>query len=167
MPAFQPQSLRDEEIFSGRLIALLDDILQGKAPNAGRFCGHCYHPLAQGRDLCPHCGYSLATSPLADRIPDEVVEMHRKRRSREGLVVRAIAWGGLTLGVIAAMLPLVFAGATWWSVLSFFAILAFFYVLSANLANSLGDALGYRWGQSIVRKRWERFLAQRDSERIS
>lgn len=76
--------------------------------------------------------------------------MHRKRRSREGLVVRGIAWGGLTLGVVLSLLPLVFAGATWWSILSFFVILAFFYVLSANVANSLGDALGYRWGQAIV-----------------
>ncbi len=91
--------------------------------------------------------------------------MHRKRRSREGLVVRGIAWGGLTLGVVLSLLPLVFAGATWWSILSFFVILAFFYVLSANVANSLGDALGYRWGQSIVRRRWERFVAVREAAR--
>ena len=27
-------------IFSERLIGLLDDVLEGKAPNAGRFCGY-------------------------------------------------------------------------------------------------------------------------------
>jgi len=140
----------------------MDDILQGRAPQAGRFCGYCYHPLAQDRALCPHCGRSPAVVPLADRIPDEVVEMHRKRRSREGLAVRTIAWGGLTLGVIAALLPLVFAGATWWSIASFFAILGGFYIGSANLANSLGDALGYRWGQSTVGRRWQAFVAERD-----
>ena len=88
--------------------------------------------------------------------------MHRARRSREGLVVRSIAWGGLTVGVVVALLPLIFAGATWWAILSFFAILLFFYISSANLANSLGDALGYRWGQSIVRRRWREFAGQRD-----
>ena len=61
-----------------------------------------------------------------------------------------------------ALLPLIFVGATWWAVVSFFALFAFFYLLSANLANSLGDALGYHWGESLVRKRWRRFLAQRD-----
>ena len=77
-------------------------------------------------------------------------------------MVWSIAWGGLLLGVAVALLPLVFAGATWWSVLSFLALFVFFYVLSANLANSLGDALGYRWGQSVMRRRWERFVAERD-----
>ena len=23
----------------------MDDVLEGKAPNAGRFCGYCYHPV--------------------------------------------------------------------------------------------------------------------------
>jgi thiamine transporter ThiT len=88
--------------------------------------------------------------------------MHRQRRGREGLVVRTIAWGGLTIGVIVALLPFVFADVTWWSVLAFFGLLFGFYVLSANLANSVGDALGYRWGQAIVRREWERFIASRD-----
>ncbi len=140
----------------------MDDILQGRAPNAGRFCGYCYHPLAPERDMCPHCGRSAGDWPAASRIPDGVIDMHRARRGREGLVVRSIAWGGLTAGVIVALLPLIFAGAVWWAILSFFAIMASFYLVSANVANSLGDALGYRWGQSTVRRRWERFVGERD-----
>jgi hypothetical protein len=69
--------------------------------------------------------------------------------------VRSVAWGGLTLGVTVALLPLAFAGVTWWSVALFFGLLLFFYLLSANLANSLGDAVGWRWGQSTIRRRWE------------
>ncbi len=88
--------------------------------------------------------------------------MYRLQRSREGLVVRTIAWGGLTVGVIVALLPLALGDVTWWSVSAFFALLLVFYLLSANLANSVGDALGYRWGQSLLRKRWERFLVDRD-----
>ncbi len=153
---------REEEVFSERLLALLDDILQGKAPNAGRFCAYCYHPFTQEYQACPHCGHRPGQGPPVTRIPVEVLEMHRTRRSREGLVVRSIAWGGLTLGVVLALLPLAFSGVTWWTVIAFFAILAAFYILSANLANSVGDALGYRWGQSIVRRRWRALVAGRD-----
>ncbi len=90
--------------------------------------------------------------------------MHRRRRRREGLVVRTIAWGGLTVGVIVALLPLAFGGVAWWNVFAFFGLLVFFYVLSANLANSLGDALGYRWGQAIVRREWARFTRERGAQ---
>ena len=88
--------------------------------------------------------------------------MQRIRRRREGLVVRSVAWGGLTVGVTVALLPLAFAGVTWWSVALFFGLLAFFYLLSANLANSVGDALGWRWGQSVIRRRWAKLVAERD-----
>jgi hypothetical protein len=90
--------------------------------------------------------------------------MYRRGRSREGLVVRAIAWGGLTIGVCASLVPIAFGGIHWWSMLAFFGLLGFFYLLSANLANSVGDALGYAWGQSIVRKRWDRLVQKRDAQ---
>ena len=151
-----------QEIFSERLLILLDEVLAGRAPNAGRFCGYCYHPLAPEREMCAHCGRSTSEWPQSDAIPRPVFDMHRRRRGREGLVVRTIAWGGLTIGVIVALLPFVFADVTWWSVLAFFGLLFGFYVLSANLANSVGDALGYQWGQAIVRREWARFTASRD-----
>ena len=161
-PAADGESRERPEIFSERLLVLLDDVLAGRAPNAGRFCGYCYHPLAPEREACPHCGRSTGEWTAAEAVPRAVFAMHRRRRSREGLVVRTIAWGGLTIGVIVALLPFVFADVTWWSVIAFFALLFGFYVLSANLANSVGDALGYRWGQAIVRREWARFTAERD-----
>lgn len=151
-----------EEVLSERLVLLIDDILAGRAPNAGRFCGYCYHPAAAGRDLCPHCGRPSAEWPAAETLPRELIAMERLRRRREGLVVRSVAWGGLTIGVTVALLPLAFAGVTWWSVALFFGLLLFFYLLSANLANSLGDALGWRWGQSVIRRRWEKLVSERD-----
>jgi hypothetical protein len=152
------------EILSERLLLLLDDILAGQAPNAGRFCGYCYHPLPPEREVCSHCGRSSTERPTVAAVPRPVIEMHKRRRGREGLVVRTIAWGGLTVGVILALLPLAFANVSWWSVVAFFGLLAFFYLLSANLANSLGDSLGYRWGQSLVRREWTRFIAARDAD---
>ncbi len=151
-----------EEVLSERLVLLIDDILAGKAPNAGRFCGYCYHPAVAGRDLCRHCGRSAAEWRPAESLPRELLAMERLRRRREGLVVRSVAWGGLTVGVTVALLPLVFGGVTWWSVALFFGLLLFFYLLSANLANSLGDALGWRWGQSVIRRRWAKLVSERD-----
>jgi hypothetical protein len=151
-----------KEIFSERLLVLLDDILAGQAPNAGRFCGYCYHPLAVERATCPHCGCAVAEYATVSAIPRPVIEMHRRRRGREGTVVRAVAWGGLSIGVIVALLPLAFGDVAWWSVGAFFGLLVLFYLLSANLANSLGDWLGYRWGQATVRREWARFTASQD-----
>jgi len=92
------------------------------------------------------------------------MEMHRRRRNREGLAVRTVAWGGLSIGVILALLPLALGDVAWWSVTAFFGLLVFFYLLSANLANSLGDSLGYAWGQSLVRREWARFKASRGDQ---
>ncbi|TMF06138.1 MAG: zinc ribbon domain-containing protein, partial [Chloroflexi bacterium] len=89
-----------KETFSERLLTLLDDILAGGAPNAGRFCGYCYHPLAHDRQTCAHCGRPVAEWPTVAAVPRPVIEMHRRRRGREGLVVRTVAWGGLSIGVI-------------------------------------------------------------------
>jgi hypothetical protein len=151
-------------VLSERLETLLEDIAAGRAPNAGRFCGYCYNPLAPERQACPTCGRATAEWAPAEHIPREVTEMYRKARSREGTAVRTIAWGGLTLGVALALVPLAFGGVQWWTVGLFFGIMVFFYILSANLANSVGDAVGYAWGQSILRKRWGRFVAERERE---
>jgi len=53
------------------------------------------------------------------------------------------------------------AGVTWWSATAFFGLMIFFYIFSANVANSLGDAWGYRWGLAIFRRAWEQHLAAR------
>ena len=93
----------------------------------------------------------------------EILHAHRLRRGREGLVVRTVAWSGLLVGIIAALMPFRFGDVTTWTVVAFFGLLAFFYLVSANLANSVGDAVGYRWGLAIFRKHWDRFVAQRDA----
>lgn len=142
---------------------MLDDILAGRAPNAGRFCGYCYHPLSAEREVCPHCDCATADRRPVEGLPRALVEMHRLRRKREGTVVRSFAWGGLTTGVIVSLLPFVIGGRV--TVLTaglFLGLLVFFYLFSANLANSVGDALGYRWGQSTIRRRWEKLVAERD-----
>jgi hypothetical protein len=142
----------------------MDDIMAGRAPNAGRLCGYCYHPLGKDRNLCPHCERSVTERPPAERVADPVIAMYRAGLSREALAVRGIAWGGLTIGVVVALLPVAFVGAAWWTIAALFGIMAFFYIASANLANSLGDAIGFRWGQSLLSRRWRRFVDERDGD---
>ncbi|HEY5639072.1 MAG TPA: hypothetical protein VIW01_03395 [Dehalococcoidia bacterium] len=150
-----------DEIISARLISWLDEVLAGRAPNTGRFCGNCYHPRQAEADDCPHCGTPAAEARTVESVPLELIEGHRRRRGREGAVVRTIAWAGLTIGVSLALVPLAFGGVKWWSVTGFFGLMIFFYIFSANLANSVGDALGYRWGLAIFRRYWEQHLAER------
>jgi hypothetical protein len=144
----------DDEIVSSRLLELMDDILGGKAPNAGRFCASCYHPLGREREVCPHCGLATSRRAPVEAIPLAILALHRRRRGREGLVVRTMAWAGLTIGVIVALLPLAFFDVRWWTLVSFFGLLFLFYLASANLANSVGDALGYRWGRRLFERGW-------------
>jgi len=162
----QERAAPDERaIISERLAELLDDMLAGSAPNAGRFCGNCYHPLSPERDVCPHCGTRVEECATVAAVPAEVIEAFRLRRGREGLVVRTFAWAGLTIGVIAALLPLAIAGVRWWTFVSFFALMFLFYLLAANLANSVGDSLGYRWGTAVFRRRWEKFKSGHRGDR--
>jgi hypothetical protein len=156
-----PANGPSDEILSQRLRDLLEDILEGTAPNAGRFCGNCYHPAPE-IVTCQHCGISSTDVAVADAIPLEVIAMHKSRRGREGLVVRSVAWGGLTIGVTLALLPFVFGDVSWLTVILFFGLLLVFYIGSANLANSVGDALGYRWGRSLFENRWHEFVSNRD-----
>src|SRR3990172_909972 len=118
-------------------------------------------PGEGGEGGCRHGGGTAGDRQEVPRVPPEVFAMYRARRAREGWTVRGVAWAGLTLGVALGLLPLAFAGVTWWSLLAFFGTMAFFYISSANLANSAGDALGYAWGQWVMRRRWAAFLRSR------
>lgn len=144
---------------SERTKELMDDINAGRAPNTGRFCAACYQPLAAERRECPYCGLSTDTRAPVASIPLEILTAHKKRRGREGTVVRTVAWVGLTLGVVLALLPFVFWDVGLWTVFAFFGLLAAFYLLSANLANSVGDAIGYAWGRALFEKAWREYHA--------
>jgi hypothetical protein len=148
-------------VFSARLQALLQDILRAQAPNAGRFCGNCYNPLARDATQCGHCGLSTAQRPPVRQIPPEVFAMVRAQRLREAIPVRSLAWGGLAAGLSLALFLMVVL-PFWWNVAAFTVSLGTSYVAAANIANSLGDTIGYRWGQRALEKRWQAFVRERD-----
>jgi hypothetical protein len=151
-------------IISQRLADLMDDMLAAQAPNAGRFCCACFHPLARDRTACPFCGIAVSEVATVEAVPREIIEAHHLRRKRESLVVKSFAWVGLSIGVFLALLPLILAGVQWWTFALFFVLMFGFYVASANLANWIGDAIGYRWGQSTFRRRWDAYMVGRGEE---
>jgi hypothetical protein len=148
-------------IFSARLQALLEDILQGQAPNAGRFCSNCYNPLADDTEQCGHCGLSTDRRPPVRQIPPEVFAMFRAQRLCEAIPVRSLSWGGLAAGLSLALFLMVVL-PFWWNVGVSVVTFGISYVVAANIANSLGDAIGYRWGQRVLEKRWQAFQEARD-----
>jgi len=86
----------------------------------------------------------------------------RAQRLREAIPVRSLAWGGLAAGLSLALFLMVVL-PFWWNVGASVVTFGITYVAAANIANWLGDALGYRWGQRLLEKRWRAFVAARDS----
>jgi hypothetical protein len=156
-----PAPADGDSIFSARLQALLEDILQGLAPNAGRFCDNCYNPLPDDAEQCGHCGLSTVQRPPVRQIPRDVFAMLRAQRLREAIPVRSLAWSGLAAGLSLALFLMVVL-PFWWNVGASVVAFGISYVAAANIANSLGDALGYRWGQRALEKRWQAFQEARD-----
>ena len=156
-----PSAPERAPVFSARLQALLEDVLQGLAPNAGRFCGDCYNPLAEGAQHCDHCGLSPTERPPVLEIPRDVFAMFRAQRLREAIPVRSLAWGGLAAGLSLALFLMVVL-PFWWNVGASVVALGIRYVAAANIAHWLGDAIGYRWGQRVLEKRWQAFMRTRD-----
>jgi hypothetical protein len=150
-------------VFSARLQALLEDVLRGQAPNAGRFCGNCYNPLADDAEQCGHCGLSTTQHPPVHRIPREVFAMVRAQRLREAIPVRSLAWSGLAVGLSLALFLMVVL-PFWWNVGVSVVTFGASYIAAANIANWLGDALGYRWGQRALEKRWRAFVRERNRD---
>ena len=150
----------EKPIFSPRLEELAQQIYRGNEPNAGRFCANCYNPLVE-EGPCAHCG---ATGSV-ERIPREVLIMIRSKHGREARIVRTIAYGGLLLAMIAASAGLIFISGNW-GIAAFIALLIGGYFVSALLANSLGDAWGYAYGQKGLDEEWRRFVEQRDSSAL-
>jgi hypothetical protein len=156
-----PAPADGDSIFSARLQALLEDILQGLAPNAGRFCDNCYNPLPDDAEQCGHCGLSTVQRPPVRQIPRDVFAMLRAQRLREAIPVRSLAWSGLAAGLSLALFLMVVL-PLWWNVAVSVVTLCASHVAAANIANWLGDAIGYRWGQRVLEKRWQAFARERE-----
>lgn len=142
-------------ILSPHLESFLEELVAGRSPNIGRFCGQCYTPLPTGHERCGHCGHGVAETAPLERLPQGVVAVFRAQRQREGMAVRLTFYSTLFLGIFASALGMAFL-PFWWNVVAFMGGLGGSYILSANVANTLGDALGYRWGRQAAQRQWQR-----------
>ena len=67
-------------VFSERLDEVMAAMLDGRAPNVGRFCGYCYTPLGKRWEECPHCRRTTADFAPVAKIPAEFFDLYRRMR---------------------------------------------------------------------------------------
>jgi hypothetical protein len=138
-------------------------MLHGNLPNTGRFCGECYTPIATGREVCPHCNIDTKQIAPIEHLPLGIIDVYIARRKQEGLAVKLTFYTVLLIGIIISALVIGFL-PFWWNVAAFTVALGASYLLSANLANTFGDSVGYRWGQRAAEKKWQQILLEEQQE---
>ena len=168
-PSYDPaaSAQRGERgIFSPRLNDFLDRLQEGETPNAGRFCAFCYTPLPPEASRCDHCGQNLSERPSITSVPREVVEMHRRMRKRESVIVNAFAFFGLGLGLalflgLVAINVLYLNRELWFFVIATVVFLVASRVLAGLIGGYIGDEIGYRYGHKKLAEEWRHHLATR------
>ena len=168
MSATTEPAAGDTPIFSERLTSVLGTIFEGKAPNAGLFCGNCYTPIDAQRTRCPHCDQDVALRPPVEKVPAEVLAMFRQLRRRESLVVNGFAYVGLFSGVatfIGVFYVLFTVGASvWWYVFDIVLLFVLARVLAGLLGGYIGDEIGYRFARRKLAEEWAAYAAEREAE---
>ncbi len=158
--------LPEVPIFSDRLKQVLETLIKGEAPNAGHFCGYCYTPIDRQRLHCPHCAKAVAAYPPVASVPPEVLEMFRKVRRRESLVVNSFAQFGIMLGVTTFIVVFYFLflteAAIWWYVFDTVLLFILSRVLAGLLGGYVGDELGYRYARAKLAEDWRAFDTARE-----
>lgn len=159
--------LPDLPIFSERLTSVLEEYIAGKAPNVGRFCGFCYTPMDPQRMHCLHCRKSVADYAPADRFPRELLEMFRRVRRRESLVVNGFAYLGLFLGVVLfiGIFYAIFTlgGGVGWYVFDIVFLFVAARVLAGLIGGFVGDELGFRYARRKLAEEWQAYETEREA----
>ena len=155
-------------LFSERLEELLVAVTRGESPNAGRFCGHCYHPLGPDTVVCPHCGTVAAERPPVDRVPEEIVEILRAQRQTESRIVNGFAYIGLIIAVLAGLalvlgIPYLRGNLIAATIAYVIILLVGGRVLAGVLGGYYGDRIGFEHARSKLRERWAAWVEERDA----
>ena len=153
-------------VFSDRLTQVIETLFKGEAPNVGHFCGFCYTPIDRQRLDCPHCRKATADYPPAGKVPSDILEMFRKLRRRESLLVNSFAYFGIMLGVttfivVFYILFLNDAGI-WWYVFDIVLLFVASRVLAGLLGGYVGDELAYRYSRRKLAEEWRAYDATRE-----
>lgn len=163
---YQPDD--DCPLFSERLEELLVAVTRGESPNAGRFCGHCYHPLGDETRVCPHCAASTAERAPVDSVPEEIIEMLRAQRRTESRIVNAFAYLGLIVAVLGGLalvlgVPFLREHLIWATVVYAVVLLIGGRGLAGFLGGYYGDRIGYARARRTLRAQWAEWVARRDA----
>lgn len=153
-------------MFSERLDTVLGAMINGEAPNYGRFCGYCYTPLTKKSDQCRYCARTVDDVAPVQKVPPEVVELYRKMRKRESLIVNSFAFAGLFLGVVLFTILVgvaVFMFDASWLMLAFATAVLMVggRVFAGILGGWIGDNVGYDYGQRKLAEEWAEFEQRR------
>ena len=163
-----PQS--DIPVFSERLDTLMAAMIDGEAPNVGRFCGYCYTPLGKKADVCPHCGRGTSDYETVAKLPSEVIDLYRRMRKRESLVVNSFAFAGLGLGLVLFILLVAVAvyrfDQSLWMLAGATAVLIVGgRIFAGILGGWIGDAIGYDFAHRRLVEEWAAFEREREQRR--
>jgi hypothetical protein len=171
-PGYDPSATHRGErgIFSPRLDDFLDRLQEGEAPNAGTFCAFCYNPLPPEAPRCEHCGQVTAERPPLTSVPRDVVDMHRRMRKRESLIVNSFAFFGLGLGLalflgLVAINVLYLDRELWFFVIATVVFLVGSRVFAGIIGGYIGDEIGYSYGHKKLAEDWRPHLATREGQR--
>ncbi len=167
--AVSPAGIPPREVFSARLREFLDQLQDGTTPNYGSFCSFCYNPLPQDLSRCDHCGQSIEREPLMS-VPQEVLDMHRRKLKRESLVVNSFAYLGLALGLaiflgMVAINVLYMEKALWFFILATFVFLVGSRMLAGIFGGIFGDEIGYRYANKHLAEDWATHVSDRETAR--
>jgi hypothetical protein len=154
-------------LFSERLEEQLVAVTRGEAPNAGRFCGHCYHPIGEGTSTCPHCGTQTSDRAPVERVPDAVVEMLRAQRKTESRIVNGFAYLGLTIAVVGGLalvlgVPFLRSNLIWATVVYALVLVIGGRALAGILGGYYGDRIAYERARGALRERWAEWVVERE-----
>jgi hypothetical protein len=158
------------QVFSDRLNEFLTQMQDGSTPNFGAFCSFCYNPLPQDFQRCDHCGQSILDRPALTSIPQDVLDMHRRKLKRESLVVNSFAYAGLALGLaiflgMVAINVLYMEKALWFFILATFVFLVGSRLLAGILGGVLGDEIGFRYANKHLAEDWADHVSNREIAR--
>jgi hypothetical protein len=160
----------ERRVFSTRLEEFFDRLAEGETPNSGRFCSICYNPLPVGFDRCDHCGQDLRERQPVQSLPQDVIEMHRRKQQRESLVVNSFAYLGLGLGLalflgMVAINVLYLDKALWFFLVALVVFLVGSRLLAGMIGGYLGDEVGFRYANRHLSEDWANYVTHRETSR--
>jgi hypothetical protein len=154
-------------VFSPRLDEILGLMIKDEIPNVGRFCGYCYTPLERNQERCNHCNRTRAEYAPVAKIPDDFLDLYRRMRKRESLIVNSFAFAGLGIGlllfiVLVALAVYRYEAAIWMLVLATAVFIVGGRVLAGLLGGWIGDNVGYDYAQKKLAIEWQEYEQARD-----